>query len=492
MKVELHNQVLIPLAIVVYGLAAFNLTGYYHPDEHYQIIEFAQLKLGNISEESLAWEYKYGMRPSLQPWIVYLIQRLTNISNPYILTLVLRCIAATLAIYSIIKVNKAFCHTIKTLPIAFLLSVSFFLWFLPYINVRFSSENLAGLMFLLAVSYVIGRNKKTSGDLFLCGVYLALSFLFRFQAAAMIAGLLLWLLIVSKTMMKDIIVIILGSTAIIIFGTILDYFFYGYWTCSFWVYFKVNIINDVASKFGTMDAFQYLTNLTQELITPFGVLILFSYIFLLIHNSKSFLIWCTLPFVILHLIIPHKEIRFLFPIANLIPMIIVSAADIILKNREDIWIKINSRWKVIGQFILVSLIPLNVILLAISLFSPPQNGKIAIAETLSKSAEKEKVSLYGLESNNPYKPYTFLNQSFYNQNNLSFTKIESYESLSKSKSNKNRLLIVQRKDLSNTYLQSYLNNSAYFEIATSRPMPLTNFLDFFGLVNDDYIIYSLR
>ena len=37
---------IIALAIVIYGITAWNSHGYYHADEHYQIIEFAGEKLG--------------------------------------------------------------------------------------------------------------------------------------------------------------------------------------------------------------------------------------------------------------------------------------------------------------------------------------------------------------------------------------------------------------------------------------------------------------
>ncbi len=44
-------------ALVVYIVAAWFSTGFYHGDEHYQLIEFAAYKMGTVSPEGLAWEF---------------------------------------------------------------------------------------------------------------------------------------------------------------------------------------------------------------------------------------------------------------------------------------------------------------------------------------------------------------------------------------------------------------------------------------------------
>lgn len=43
---------------IVYLIVAYNNTGFNNPDEHFQIIEFANYKLGLAMESDLAWEYK--------------------------------------------------------------------------------------------------------------------------------------------------------------------------------------------------------------------------------------------------------------------------------------------------------------------------------------------------------------------------------------------------------------------------------------------------
>ena len=50
--------------------------GFYHPDEHFQILEYAHLKLfGAETTDYLPWEYHAMMRPGLQPFIAWLLGR---------------------------------------------------------------------------------------------------------------------------------------------------------------------------------------------------------------------------------------------------------------------------------------------------------------------------------------------------------------------------------------------------------------------------------
>src|SRR5690349_17655776 len=59
-------------AVLVALVAAWFNDGYLNADEHYQIIEFAQYKLGLQSSAALAWEFPAHMRPALQPWLAAL------------------------------------------------------------------------------------------------------------------------------------------------------------------------------------------------------------------------------------------------------------------------------------------------------------------------------------------------------------------------------------------------------------------------------------
>ncbi|MEO6759288.1 MAG: hypothetical protein ABIO24_07520, partial [Saprospiraceae bacterium] len=54
---------------LVYGVTAWFSAGYHHPDEHFQLLELANYKLGGTTAAELSWEFRDRIRPGLQPWI---------------------------------------------------------------------------------------------------------------------------------------------------------------------------------------------------------------------------------------------------------------------------------------------------------------------------------------------------------------------------------------------------------------------------------------
>ena len=143
--------------LIVYTITAFMSKGYYHPDEHYQILEFANYKLGNIQRADLPWEYQFSMRSSFMPWIAYYIIKLFN--NPFHATLVLRLITAVMSVTAISFFIHAYNQTIEKHNKVVFYFLSFLLWVLPFINVRFSSETWSGISLLFALGFW-EKNKK--------------------------------------------------------------------------------------------------------------------------------------------------------------------------------------------------------------------------------------------------------------------------------------------------------------------------------------------
>ena len=69
-------------------ITAFFSIGHLQSDEHFQVLEFAQYKLGKISATDLPWEFREKMRPSIQPWIAYSLIKLFHgigLNNPFII-----------------------------------------------------------------------------------------------------------------------------------------------------------------------------------------------------------------------------------------------------------------------------------------------------------------------------------------------------------------------------------------------------------------------
>jgi phosphatidylinositol glycan class B len=263
---QFHKLVLF-LAILVYVITAFNSHGYYHADEHYQIIEFAGLKLGTHSPADVAWEYKAQIRPALQPTISFIVFKglqAVNITNPYTQALFLRLLTAFLSLFVIhffIKNTEYQLKNDRSKKLYYFLS--YLLWFIPFLSVRFSSETWSGLFFLWSVATYFDPVKNKMKP-YIIGLLAGLSFLFRFQAAFLLPGFILWLLFVEKADLKYILKIVAAFLIAFTLGILIDCWFYGHPVLTSWNYFYTTIINDSAPGFGESSWYYYFAKLIQS------------------------------------------------------------------------------------------------------------------------------------------------------------------------------------------------------------------------------------
>jgi phosphatidylinositol glycan class B len=316
------------IATIVYFITAYNSHGYFHADEHFQIIEFARLKMSMNTPDAMPWEFRDQVRSTIQPLICFLFFKffyLLHITDPYTLSFFLRLLTALLALYSIhhfITCTEDRIPERKEKIVYYFLS--YLIWFIPFISVRFSSETWGGLFFLNALSIQFDQRPNTRNYL-LMGCLFGISFLFRFQMAFASLGFVLWLICIYKIAVTDLGKLITGALICILAGVIIDCWFYGNLVFSPWNYFHANVVNDIASAFGTSPWYTYLE---EALVLPgyfLGALLLLSLLLLLIKQPKNSVIWCIIPFLIVHSIIPHKEERFMFPLIYLLPLLLISA-----------------------------------------------------------------------------------------------------------------------------------------------------------------------
>jgi phosphatidylinositol glycan class B len=429
MLLKLH-RVIIFLAIVIFGVTAYKSHGYYHPDEHYQIIEFARHKLGLTALNDLPWEFKAHVRSSIQPLIVLVLLKAIasfGIEDPHAQMIIIRMLTALLAIYSITFFVKSSIWLISDKMKPFFLLLSYFLWFIPFISVRFSSETVSALFFLLGLGLVIKREKEQK-RFYMIGILLGISFLLRYQTAAMSTGLVLWLLFIEKTGVKSILKLIGCLAGVIAVGLILDAIFYGVFEVTFWNYFRVNLMDGVASSFGVSPWYKIFQYLVIDTIWPIGLFMSFSLLLLIRYKPTNVFIWCIAPFVILHSVIPHKELRFMFPLAYLMPIIAVQAAEIFYTHIMD---RKNSYLiKGAALAVFVPLLFLNSIGLLINATQPAGDGGKLITRFVYNNSKGRIAKLTYFTEQNPFKPYNDLEENFYAIKSLKFHEIYQINNLS--------------------------------------------------------------
>src|SRR5690606_176359 len=125
-----------------------------------------------------------------------------------------------------------------------------------------------------------------------------------------------------KLAVKNIVLLMLFGLCPIAVGFLLDCFFYEEVTFSIYNYFYVNIVEGVSSRFGISPWYQYFSDIIHS-FNIFGMLTLIAFLTILVKMYRNMAVWCILPFLVVHSIIPHKELRFLFPVVNLVPYILI-------------------------------------------------------------------------------------------------------------------------------------------------------------------------
>jgi GPI mannosyltransferase 3 len=426
-----YQKLLTVAAILVYGITAFNSTGYFHWDEHYQIIEFANVKMGLNKAADVAWEYRAEIRPAIQPAIAFVLfstARLIGITDPYWLSFFLRLLTAALALVAIGRWLRSTLPMIDRRFQTGYILLSYFLWFLPFLNVRFSSETWSGLLFLYGVGILgpamLTREPEPSGQgrtvmpFVLSGLLLGTSFLCRAQILFAIAGLLIWLIVFKRKHWQGIGCLVLSAGVIFLLGLAIDAWFYGHLTYTAWNYFNTNIVHGIAAQFGTMPWYFYLPMILQAPTLVIGLGILCSLVFLAIKNPSFLPLWIVLPFLIAHMIISHKEPRFLFPMINFVPLLMVSAWQRVMRLvRKDLGVVVATGASAIAVLVLAVINTVGVVAMA---FTPMGLGDKAITSYIHAHYAGRSITFIYPPYKDVYNPLQnlSLSESFYRENNV--------------------------------------------------------------------------
>jgi phosphatidylinositol glycan class B len=235
-----HSSLWLIIGVFIYSLTAWFSEGYHHPDEHFQILEFAFSKLQPTPlPHSLAWEYDAQIRPGLQPFLAWCLMKLftfINISNPFVQSFLLRWLTGMASLVVYYKFIKHFADNQKVIALISIL----FLWFMPYLSVRFSSEQTSGLAFLIGIYAVLREPHWKSWGV--AGLFFCLSFYLRFQMGFALLGVGTWLLWhhhIAKTNKKAWFGLIAGGFFGFVLGTVADYWLYQKWVFPYINYFII-------------------------------------------------------------------------------------------------------------------------------------------------------------------------------------------------------------------------------------------------------------
>lgn len=433
-------KVIKPLGLILLITASVFSVGFHHFDEHFQILEFAGLKLDMTSPANLPWEYHHRMRSAVQPGIAVLISRILSalsLDSPFLTAFVLRFLSALLAFTCMWLLYKAYRDSFDDAVLKrWFLVLSFLLWLSIFNGVRYSSENWSGIFFAIAFSvYFLSHHRKTFLYVII-GALLGGVFILRFQSALLAIGFLAWMICIRKEKLRNIGVIFIGVAAVISMGILIDRWFYGEWTLTAWNYFNRNIIQGRVSSFGVSPWWWYIKSFSIKGIPPLSILIILSIPLLAWYRPKNPVLWSVLPFLCVHFFIGHKELRFLMPLVYLCPVLLVSAFEVIQKQ----YMQNFTARKPVRVFAVITL-AVNLACVAAVVFRPADN-QISLYEKIYSDYSNPAVLFCVGE--NPY--HRVLDIYFYKRKNLAVRVVQSAESIELYPERTN-LVVVKNKDL---------------------------------------------
>lgn len=323
-----HQQVLL-IAAVVTAITAWSSSGYYAADEHYQSIVFAQHHLGDRCADELPWEFDARIRSALLPTLAMaVIAAGRNVlhADPFTIAFLLRAITALCALLAVRAFVNAVLDQVNAAHQRAFVLLSYLLWFLPYQHVRFAAETWSGLLFIAALALLL-RRSPTTKHIVVIGLLIGLSVQIRPPMILPCLGVVAWALVVKRIHAHGLLPLSTALAAALIAGALVDRWFYGSTVFTLGRYLHVALVGDPAHTFEAYPWYYPFAWVAKYCIWPIGALTLLALAIVTVRAPRHLLTWCIWPYLILLSVIPHKEVRFLFPLADLVPLLLITAWD---------------------------------------------------------------------------------------------------------------------------------------------------------------------
>ena len=388
------------------------------------MLEFANYKLGATPAADLPWEFQAQVRPTLQPVIALAVIRSlrgVGVASPFAQALMLRLLSGWLAILVFARLSRVLARSFITESTGkLLLAAAIFVWFMPYLSVRFSSENWSSLAFLGGLSlfpFEDSDDPKSSSSLILAGLLLGLAFVFRFQIGFALVGMGAWLAARRRISLNGLLLLSLGGLVAVAIGTAADAWYYGQFVFTPWRYLDANILQGKAAEFGVSPWWFYVTAFLVAAIPPISI-VLMGFACLGAYRARTQLMtWAFVSFVLLHVVVGHKEMRFLFPVAFLLVWLAVS-------GWEFSWAR--TRWRRTANTLGWIAVMINVVALVVVCTRPAQQF-LPAWRFLYDAARDAPVTVYA-EQRSPY-DMEKLKPHFYDAAKLTVRIVPSFSEL---------------------------------------------------------------
>lgn len=414
--------------VLVQVIICITAIGIYHPDQHFQLIEFSMHQLHQPSAASDVWEFSAQLRSTLQVYLFsayYELCTVLGIHDPYVQLEVLRIIFGLALFVFFNAITLYYVRSEDPRYVYLTLLVLNFSWILPYTRTLFSSEMLSSVLFFGAL-FLYETGKRSWWMALLTGFLFSLAFYTRFQTAFAMIGFFIWLIGPARQA-RQLWLLAAGFLAGVGLNTLLDYAFYHAWVFTPYTYFVVNIVQGKAASMGTSSFLVYIAVLIGVTLAPplSLFLLFFGFRSALLKKYRHPLVFSVVCFIVGHCLVAHKEERFLFPILNVLPIIIGWGLPALFawmaRRRKGVRrLVYGTAWFSIG---------LNTFLLVVFL-GTPYSQMIAFTLQLQRHFHGERATIYSV-ARTPFQTEHHLPFVFYEQGtpNLQWSTISTNDSL---------------------------------------------------------------
>jgi hypothetical protein len=360
---------LILFALSFHLLAAVNIRGSDDAVELEAMILLARAQTVQHTPPEIAAEFTGKGRPALQIVLAsFIVQAAAEsaITNIYTQAAILRILSGLLGIsLSLMLFITYRGQCTGDAGRTWLMSFLLLLWFLTPIHVSYSGEAWSGMLFFFGLAWFLRRDKLEDASNILAGIPMGLALFFRFESWALIAGLFMWLWFSEREHARVLATLALGIAVAALIGVLADRRFYGEWTFTPW---NALVSFAATGPSGHAPWWFYFDLILRHGVYPIGALILLTGLFFFVVLRKDALTWVVLPYLALQIILPGKDLRFLYPVASAVPVMIFLSMQ-----RVYTWIRPEQFRERIGRILVWALQPLwgiNLILLVLLSFLP--------------------------------------------------------------------------------------------------------------------------
>ena len=372
-------------ALVLMLASAWWCTGFIQADEHFQVLEFASARLGLSRLSDLPWEYAARARSWLLPAIAAALRSgmiAIGHDDPFVCAFLLRAASGALYLAAVWRLALATTRWFRSrTQWRAAVVIGLFLWFVPVVAARFSADSWSGSLFFLGFATLVRLNERepcSTSELVLAGLALGLAFVARFQVLLLEAGAIVWLVRAGGVPRRAWALLFAGAFAACVAGAAIDAWGYGAPAFPLWNYFAALFPGGALQRYVAEPWWWYARALVYATGWPAGLALIAGFAGLCVRRRVHPLAWTLLPFVVFHLLIPTKELRYFFPM-------LVAAPYVIVIGLESWWPEaLVARHAVALRVIVALLAAANAAAFVLRLWIPME-PRIAVQEAVYRS-----------------------------------------------------------------------------------------------------------